>query len=115
MNNIKRRNKIHFKIRKANLGNKPRLAVYKSNSNIYAQIIDDNNSKTLVYANSLESEFKKNKYCGYNIMGATEIGILIGKRAKENKITEIIFDRGGFPYHGRIKALAEGARQFLKF
>ena len=91
----------------------PRLNVYRSLSNIYAQLIDDVNGVTLVSASSVEKDFGMN---GGNKEAARKVGELIAKRAVEKKITEVVFDRGGYVYHGRVQELAEGAREGgLKF
>ena len=88
----------------------PRLRVTRSNANIYAQLIDDVAGRTLVSASSLDPEFKKIGKSGATIEGATVVGELVGKRAKDANIDKVVFDRGGHLYHGRIKALADGAR-----
>lgn len=87
----------------------PRLNVFRSNSNIFAQIIDDSEGKTLVSASSIDKELKLEN--GGNVEAATKVGELIAKRAKEAKITKVVFDRGGYLYHGRVKALADAARE----
>ncbi len=95
---------------------RPRLRVTRSNSQIYAQVIDDRAGVTLCSASSLDPEFKKSDMRGSNVEGAALVGQLVGKRAIETGITEIVFDRGGHIYHGRVKALADGARSAgLKF
>ena len=95
---------------------RPRLRVTRSNANIYAQIIDDVAATTLASASSLDAELKKSGLNGSNLESATEVGKLVGKRAVDAGITEIVFDRGGNLYHGRVKALADGAREAgLKF
>lgn len=86
----------------------PRLCVFRSSNNIYAQIIDDVNGVTLVAASSLEKSFKG---AGGNKEAAKTVGTLIAERAKEKDITNVVFDRGGNIYHGRVKELAEGARE----
>ena len=92
---------------------RPRLCIYRSNTNIYAQIIDDVQGITLVSASTLDKDVKT-KYA--NIEAAAEVGTLIAKRATEKNITEVVFDRGGYIYHGVIKELAEAARKNgLKF
>ena len=92
----------------------PRLNVFRSNGNIFAQIIDDENGVTLCSASSIDKELKLTN--GVNIEAATKVGELIAKRAKKAKIETVIFDRGGYLYHGRVKALAEAARENgLKF
>ncbi|MDR0308339.1 MAG: 50S ribosomal protein L18 [Coriobacteriales bacterium] len=94
----------------------PRLRVTRSNNNIYAQVIDDVAGKTLVAASSLDAEFKQQDKRGSTVDGATVVGELVGKRAKDANIESVVFDRGGYIYHGRIKALADGAREAgLKF
>lgn len=91
----------------------PRLNVFRSTNNIYAQIIDDINGKTLVSASTLDKEFEGK---GGNKEAAREVGKLIAKRAVEKNIEEVVFDRGGYIFHGRVKELAEGAREGgLKF
>ena len=87
----------------------PRLNVFRSNSNIFAQIIDDTEGKTLVSASSIDKELKLEN--GGNVEAATKVGELIAKRAKKAKITKVVFDRGGYLYHGRVKALADAARE----
>ena len=87
----------------------PRLNVFRSNSNIFAQIIDDEKAVTLVSASSIDKELKLTN--GGNLEAATKVGELLAKRAKENKIKKVVFDRGGYQYHGRIEALADAARK----
>lgn len=87
----------------------PRLNVFRSNSNIFAQIIDDEKGITLVSASSIDKELKLEN--GGNAQAAQKVGELIAKRAKEAKIEKVVFDRGGYLYHGRVKALAEAARE----
>lgn len=92
---------------------RPRLNVFRSNSNIYAQLIDDVKGVTLAAASSNEKDFG---ISGGNKEGARKVGQLIAKRAAEKGITEVVFDRGGYIYHGRVMELAEGAREGgLKF
>ena len=101
----------HKRVRKNLSGTsaRPRLNVFRSNANITAQIIDDEKGVTLVSASSLEKE--RNIKNGGNIEAAKIIGAEIAKRAKKAKIKEVVFDRGGYLYHGRVKALAEAARE----
>ena len=87
----------------------PRLNVFRSNSNIFAQIIDDEKGITLVSASSIDKELKLEN--GGNKEAAQKVGKLIAKRAKEAKISKVVFDRGGYLYHGRVEALAEAARE----
>ena len=116
---INNRKKRHLKIRKKIVGttNKPRLSVFRSNKNTYAQIIDDSNSKTLVSTSSTTFKSTKNDETkSQKIIMATLTGEKLASLALKQKITKIIFDRGGYKFHGRIKALAEGAKKGgLKF
>lgn len=110
------RQKRHLRIRQtlAGTAEKPRLNVFRSNKQIYAQIIDDTTGKTLCSASSLEKAVEVKN--GSNVAAATEVGTLIAKRALDLKIEAVVFDRGGYLYHGRVKALAEAARAAgLKF
>ncbi len=111
-----KRVKRHLRVRKNLIGTpeKPRLCVFRSNKNISAQIIDDENGNTLVSASTLEKELKGEN--GGNKDAAKKVGELIAKRALDKGIENVAFDRGGFLYHGRVKELAEGAREAgLKF
>ena len=101
----------HARIREKVTGttNVPRLNVFRSNNNIFAQIIDDEKAVTLVSASSIDKELKIEN--GGNIEAATKVGELIAKRAKKAKIEKVTFDRGGYLYHGRVKALADAARE----
>ncbi len=91
----------------------PRLAVFRSNNHMYAQIIDDTIGKTLVSASTVEKEFEG---ATGNCEAAKKVGLLLAERAKAKEIEEVVFDRGGYVYHGRVAALAEGAREGgLKF
>ena len=103
--------KRHARIRKNLSGTSttPRLNIFRSNTNIYAQIIDDEKGVTLVSASSIDKELKLEN--GGNVEAAKEVGALLAKRAKEAKITKVTFDRGGYQYHGRVKALADAARE----
>jgi len=108
--------KRHMRIRQTLSGTaaKPRLNVFRSNKQIYAQIIDDVTGKTLCSASSLDKEIEVKN--GSNVEAATAVGTLVAKRALELKIEAVVFDRGGYLYHGRVKALAEAARAAgLKF
>ena len=87
---------------------RPRLNVFRSNANIYAQIIDDVNGVTLVSANTLEKEFEG---ATGNCEAAKKVGAVLAERAKAKGIEQVVFDRGGYIYHGRVAALAEGARE----
>ena len=95
---------------------RPRLCVTRSNANLYAQVIDDVTGKTICGESTLGAAFKASGKSGANVEGAAFLGELIGKKALDAGVTEIVFDRGGNLYHGRIKALADGARAAgLKF
>jgi len=110
------RAKRHLRVRKKVSGTaeRPRLSVYRSEKNIYAQIIDDVKAVTLVSASSLDKEL--NIKVGGNKESAKLVGELIAKKALEKGITEVVFDRGGYVYHGRVQALADAAREAgLKF
>lgn len=113
------RKRRHRRVRKNLIGtlDKPRLCVYRSNKNIYAQIIDDTKGITLASASSLDKELKgKLPEGGKDIEAAKEVGVLISKKAKKKGIKEVVFDRGGYLYHGKVKSLAEAARDGgLKF
>lgn len=105
--------KRHLRTRKKIKGTveRPRLAVFKSNSYIYAQVIDDVNGKTLAAASSLEKEMKEKFKSRVNLESAKAVGAEVAKRASEKGIKSVVFDRGGFLFHGRIKALADAARE----
>ena len=90
---------------------RPRLCVTRSNSNIYAQVIDDVAHTTICGVSSLGPEFKATGKKGGTVEGAAEIGTIIGKMAQEKGVTKVVFDRGGHLYHGRVKALADAARE----
>ena len=110
------RQKRHLIIRKKVRGTTavPRLNVFRSNTNIYAQVIDDVNGVTLVSASSIDKELKLAN--GSNIEAAKQVGALVAKRALEKGVECVVFDRGGYLYHGRVKALADAAREAgLKF
>ena len=104
------RERRHIRVRKKVSGTAecPRLCVFRSNSNIYAQIIDDVAGVTLVSASTLEKSVKEKHS---NKVAAKEVGTLIAKKAKEKKITTVVFDRGGYIYHGVVKELADAARE----
>ena len=113
-NRLQRHKRVRRKI--TGTTQKPRLCVFRSANNIYAQIIDDTNRVTLAAASSLEAEVKGAVNHTGNKEAARKVGELIAKKAVEKGITEVVFDRGGYLYHGRIQELAEGAREAgLKF
>ncbi len=104
------RRRRHFRVRKSVRGteSRPRLAVFRSNKHIYAQIIDDEAGTTIASASSKESAVAGSTL---TLDTATQVGKLVGARAQDAGISKVVFDRGGFKYHGRIKALAEAARE----
>lgn len=112
------RQRLHDRIRKKlrGGGGRPRLAVFRSQGHIYAQLIDDDAGRTLCMASSLDKELRPTLKTGGNVAAAKQVGALIASRAKDKGIATVVFDRGGFQYHGRIKALADAAREAgLKF
>lgn len=112
------RKKRHLRVRNKLAGTtiRPRLNVFRSTKHIYAQLIDDSNGVTLVSASTLDPEFKGSIENGGNVDAAVKIGEAVAKKAVEKGFTEVVFDRGGYLYHGRIKALADAAREAgLKF
>lgn len=116
LNKSLRRRKIRYSIRKKIEGSAetPRLSVFRSNKEIYAQVIDDISGKTLAAASSADKDLKKAK--GNKTERAGKVGALIGERAKQAGVEKVVFDRSGYLYHGRVKALAEAAREAgLKF
>jgi large subunit ribosomal protein L18 len=104
------RNRIHRRIRRKLSGTpqRPRLAVFRSVAHIYVQVIDDTEGRTIVSASSVDKGGKTN---GGNVAAAKSIGKLVAERAREKGIKSVVFDRGGYQYHGRIKALADAARE----
>ena len=107
-----KRGHVHERIRKKLQGTaeRPRLNVYRSINHIYVQLIDDLSGKTVVSASTAEGQ-KENKRTGGNVASAKEIGKAIAERAKAKGVTKVVFDRGGYIYHGRVKALADAARE----
>jgi large subunit ribosomal protein L18 len=116
---LERRQRAHLRVRGRVQGSaeRPRLAVFKSARYIYAQVIDDQKGETLVQANSHESEAQGKFKGGATTRSAARmVGEIVGARAKEKGIDSVVFDRGGYQYHGRVKEVAEGARsKGLKF
>lgn len=109
-----RRKRAHFRIRNRVKGtpSRPRLSVFKSLHYIYAQVIDDLNGRTLAQANSREAELKEGVEASpSSCEAARAVGKAVAERAKKEGVEQVVFDRGGFIYHGRIKAVAEGARE----
>jgi large subunit ribosomal protein L18 len=107
------RRRVHARVRTRVVGTpeRPRLCVYRSLGHIYAQIIDDRSGRTLVSASSVDKETKKNLKGGGNIASAKAIGKNVAERAKAAGVVKVVFDRGGYKYHGRVKALADAARE----
>ena len=106
------RKRVHTRIREKMSGTaeRPRLNVYRSLNHIYTQLIDDLNGVTIASASSFGKKLEDKKYGG-NVAAAAEVGKLIAERAKEKGIKKVVFDRGGYLYHGRVKALADAARE----
>lgn len=107
------RQRVHARVRTIVEGTpeRPRLCVYRSLEHIYAQVIDDRTRKTLVSASSVDGETKKSLKGGGNVAAAKVVGKVIADRAKAAGIVKVVFDRGGYKYHGRVKALADAARE----
>lgn len=107
------RKRRHARVRKKVFGtaSRPRLSVFRSHKHIYAQIIDDHVGHTLVAASSLDPVLRSELRSGSTVEAAKKVGLLLARRALERGITRVVFDRGGYKYHGRVAALAEGARE----
>ena len=122
LNRLKRKNlarksrKRHVRQKVSGTSERPRLSVFKSANHIYAQLIDDENRVTLAAASSLARELREDASRGGNASAAQKVGVLIANKAKESRIESVVFDRGANLYHGRVKALADAAREGgLKF
>jgi large subunit ribosomal protein L18 len=102
----------HVRVRQVVRGSaeRPRLAVFRSLNHIYAQVVDDASGRTLAAADSRSKEFRARVATGGNVDAAKAVGELVAQRAKAAGVTQVVFDRGGYQYHGRVKALADGAR-----
>lgn len=112
------RQKRHLRVRAKLSGTaeRPRLAVYRSEKHIYAQLIDDIKGTTLVSASTVDREMRDSTEKPWNVEAASQVGKLLAKKALEKGISSVVFDRGGFNFHGRVKSLADGAREGgLKF
>ena len=105
---LRRAQRVRTRLRKVSAG-RPRLSVFRSSKNIYAQVIDDERGVTLAAASSLEGE--KGKAKGSDKDAAAKVGALVAQRAMEKGVKDVVFDRGGYLYHGRVKALADAARE----
>ena len=108
--NERRKQRVRAQIAKK-AGGRPRLSVHRTNLHFYVQIIDDAGGKTVAAASSLEKDLREQLKHGGNVEAAKRIGALIAERAKAAGVTEVVFDRGGNLFHGRVKALAEAARE----
>ncbi len=106
----RRKQRVRAQIAKKS-GGRPRLSVHRTNLHIYVQVIDDEQGRTLASASSLEKDLREKMKHGGNVEAAKAIGSLIAERAKAAGVTEVVFDRGGYIYHGRVKALADAARE----
>jgi large subunit ribosomal protein L18 len=106
----RRKERVRMAIRKKSVG-RIRLSVFRSSKHIYAQLIDDSNGTTLAHASTVEKEVLGKLKSGASMEAAKAVGVLIAERAKKAKISEVVFDRGGYLYHGRVKALADSARE----
>jgi len=107
---LRRKARVRRSLRAAANG-RPRLSVFRSSQNIYAQVIDDERGHTVASASTLDKALKENLKSGADTRAAAEVGKLVAERAKEAGVTKVIFDRGRFLFHGRIKALADAARE----
>lgn len=108
----RRKLRKRYQLKKRNYNNLPRFTIFRSNKNMYVQIIDDISGKTLVTYSSIEEEFKKNAQkgvTGYNISGAKKIGTEIAQRALKKNIKQVVFDIGAYKYHGKVKTIIENA------
>lgn len=106
----RRKSRVRFQIRKRAAG-RPRLSIFRSSKHIYAQIIDDIQGVTLVAASSIEKDLKGSLKTGADKDAAAKVGALVAERAVAAGIKDVVFDRGGYRYHGRVKALADAARE----
>jgi large subunit ribosomal protein L18 len=110
---VEARRRVRVRIREKVRGNtsRPRLAVFKSGKHIYAQVIDDSSGRTVAAASSLDADLKKDGKVGANVATAKRVGKMVADRAKQKGIARVVFDRGGYIYHGKVKALADAARE----
>ena len=106
----RRQRRARFKLRKVS-GERPRLSVFRSSKHIYAQVIDDAKGETLAAASSMEKALRDGAKTGANIEAAAAVGKLVAERAVKGGVKEVVFDRGQYLYHGRVKALADAARE----
>src|ERR1700693_205656 len=110
---VEARRRVRVRIQQKVRGSqaRPRLAIFKSGRHIYAQVIDDASGTTLAHASSLDAGLKKEEKNGANVGTAKRVGKLVADRAREKGIARVVFDRGGYVYHGKVKALADAARE----
>jgi len=108
--NARRKRRVRLALRRSG-GGRPRLSVFRSSKHIYAQVIDDARGETLASASSLEKEMRAGSNTGADIDAAKAVGKLLAERAVKKGVKEVVFDRGGYLYHGRVKALADAARE----
>ena len=110
---VESRRRVRVRIREKVRGSeaRPRLAIFKSGKHIYAQVIDDASGRTLAHASSLDEGLKKAGKTGANVATAGRVGELVASRAKEKGVEKVVFDRGGYIYHGKVRALADAARK----
>jgi large subunit ribosomal protein L18 len=108
--NARRKQRVRLALRRSG-GGRPRLSVFRSSKHIYAQVIDDQKGETLASASSLEKAMRESSKTGANIDAAKAVGKLLAERAVKNGVSEVVFDRGSYLYHGRVKALADAARE----
>ncbi len=107
---VQRALRVRRRLKKVGAG-RPRLSVFRSGKNIYAQVIDDAGGVTLAAASSLDPSLRKNLSGGSDTSAAEQVGKLLAERAKDKGVTDVVFDRGGYKFHGRVKALADAARE----
>lgn len=107
---VRRRTRVRRQLKSVASG-RPRLSVHRSQKNIYAQVIDDETGTTVAAASTLDKELRGNLKTGADKSAAEAVGKLVAERAKSKGVTEVVFDRGGYIYHGRVKALADAARE----
>lgn len=108
--NARRKNRVRLQVRRS-AGGRPRLSVFRSSKHIYAQIIDDAKGVTVASASSLEKSLREGAKTGADVDAAKAVGKLVAERAVKNGVKDVVFDRGGYLYHGRVKALGDAARE----
>ncbi len=111
----RRKMRVRSKLKKQANG-RPRLSIFRSSKHIYAQVIDDDEGRTIASASTMDKDLKEKLKTGADVAAAAEVGKLVAERATQAGVTEVVFDRGGYIFHGRVKALADSAREAgLKF